>query len=101
MKLRDRFIGVAQRRRLAANTVDCYWRWIEEFLRFCAVVPIQLERDPIEAFIQITAPGGVASATLLGGAGDADRVAEATLPAGTVPGSPKGSGCAGKAGEVQ
>jgi integron integrase len=56
MKLRERYINVARRRRLAENTVDCYWRWIEAFLRFCKrggvwVPPGQLGAGDVERFL--------------------------------------------------
>lgn len=33
MRLRERFADVARRRRLSRLTVECYWRWVEQYLR--------------------------------------------------------------------
>ncbi|HEV7297915.1 MAG TPA: phage integrase N-terminal SAM-like domain-containing protein, partial [Tepidisphaeraceae bacterium] len=34
MKLHQQFVRVAARERLAGNTVDVYWMWVDRFLRF-------------------------------------------------------------------
>jgi integron integrase len=56
MKLQERYLAVARRRRLAVNTVECYWRWIAEFLRFCrrdeiGVLPGELGAKDVERFL--------------------------------------------------
>ncbi len=38
MKLLERVAAVGMRRHLARNTIECYQRWIEAFLRYCAEV---------------------------------------------------------------
>jgi site-specific recombinase XerD len=37
VKLLERFAAVAARRRLSANTIDAYRRWIRQFIRFSAI----------------------------------------------------------------
>ena len=56
MKLLERFIHVAARRRLARSTRECYWNWIVEFLRFhCSGGvwrrPAELNETHVEAFL--------------------------------------------------
>ena len=69
MKLKDRFIEVASRRRLAHNTVECYWRWIAQFLRYCRrgevwVEPRELGAADLERFLtHLTTDRRVAGST--------------------------------------
>jgi hypothetical protein len=69
MKLLERLARTARQRGMAANTVECYQRWVKEFLRFCAepvvgpvVGPVVADqRDAIDAFIDLDmeSTGGV------------------------------------------
>ena len=68
MKLRDRFMDVAARRRLAGTTVQCYWRWVEDFLRFHRtggrwMHPSELKERDIEAYLNDLARGRRVSAS--------------------------------------
>src|SRR5438046_7998864 len=56
VRLYDQFATTAARRRLAGATVECYWRWIEAFLRFARdgdrwVPPRDLNERHVEAFL--------------------------------------------------
>jgi hypothetical protein len=59
MRLREKFEGVAQRRRLSRLTAECYWRWIEIYLRHARqsrgggdwIHPRDLGTADVEAFL--------------------------------------------------
>jgi integron integrase len=56
MKLMDRMKEVALRRRLSVLTIQCYQRWVCEFLRFCRVngrwrEPGELAEGEVSAFL--------------------------------------------------
>ena len=56
MKLMDRVAHVAARRHLSGHTVECYQRWIREFLSFCRVegkwrMPGELGAKDVERFL--------------------------------------------------
>jgi hypothetical protein len=52
MKLLDRLAEVAARLHLSPLTVECYQRWVSEFLTFCAT-PAQLVFPPAPAVDEI------------------------------------------------
>ena len=56
MRLLERMADVAARRHLAANTIECYSRWVREFLAFCRVdgrwrEPCELRGAEVSAFL--------------------------------------------------
>lgn len=57
MKLLEQLAVVAQRLRLAPNTIDAYRSWVKQFLTFCAAVhggwkrPEELGTADVEAFL--------------------------------------------------
>ena len=60
MKLLERMADVAARRHLAANTVECYSRWVREFLVFCREdgrwrEPCDLRGAEVSAFLTLLA----------------------------------------------
>jgi integrase len=66
MKLLEQVADVGKRLHLARNTVECYRRWIGEFLRYCAK-PVEAEPlDAIDQFLALDDPAPTGPAAAVG-----------------------------------